>query len=72
MKFHYYQDTDTLYIELMDTPSADTREVAPGILIDLDSNGKLVGIDIDQASNFVNLTKLEAQGLPNARFSVHA
>ncbi len=71
MKFHYYQDTDTLYIELMDTPSADTREVAPGVLMDLDSKGKLVGIDIDHASNFVNLTKLETQGLPNARFSIH-
>lgn len=72
MKFHYYQDTDSLYIELTDKPGVDTREVTPGVVMDLDGEGKLVGIDIDHASNLVNLSQLEAQGLPSTKFSVHA
>ena len=72
LKFHYYPDTDDLYIELSDNPGVDTREVTPGVVMDLDREGKLVGIDIDHASNLVNLSQLEAQGLPNTRFSIQA
>ncbi len=60
MKFHYYAETDSLYIELSKKASADSREVAPGIVVDLDSKGHLVGIDIDHASQTVDLSRLEA------------
>lgn len=64
MKFHYYPETDSLYISLIDTPSADSQEVAEGIVLDFDNQGKLVGIDIDHASQVVDLSRLEAQSLP--------
>src|SRR5438093_1061809 len=32
MKFHYYRDTDSLYIELSDKVGADSQEVAPGVV----------------------------------------
>ncbi len=54
MKFRYYVDTDSLYIDLSEKPSVDSREVAPGIVLDFDAEGRLVGIDIDQASKVVN------------------
>jgi uncharacterized protein YuzE len=50
MKLHYYHETDSLYIDLADRPSAESREVAPGVVLDFDASGVLVGIDIDQAS----------------------
>jgi uncharacterized protein YuzE len=31
MKFNYYPDTDSLYIDLSSTPSADSQEIAPGV-----------------------------------------
>ena len=43
-------EADSLYIDLADRPSADSREVAPGVVLDFDENGHLVGIDIDHAS----------------------
>ncbi len=70
MKFHYYPDTDSLYIDLAERPSADSREVAPGVVLDFDEDGLLVGIDIDRASKTVNLSRLEAESLPVSTVSV--
>lgn len=55
MKLYYYTDTDSLYIDLADRPGVDSMEVAPGIVLDLDEAGSLVGIDIDHASEQVDL-----------------
>lgn len=70
MKFHYYPETDSLYIELSQKVSADSREVAPGVVLDFDAEGHLVGIDIDHASQIVDLSRLEAEALPVQNVSV--
>ena len=64
MKFHYYPETDSLYIDLSEKPSADSREIAPGVVLDFDAEGQLVGIDIDHASKVANLSRLEVESLP--------
>jgi uncharacterized protein YuzE len=64
MKFHYYPDTDSLYIDLSEKKSVDSKEVAPGVVLDFDEQGQLVGIDIDHASKVVNLKRIEAEALP--------
>jgi uncharacterized protein YuzE len=70
MKFHYYPETDSLYIDLSEKASVDSREVAPGVVLDFDGEGHLVGIDIDQASKTVTLSRLEAESLPVGRVSL--
>ena len=72
MKFHYYPDTDSLYIDLAERVGADSQEVAPGVVLDFDAEGKLVGIDIDHASSVVNLSRLEAESLPVSDIAVSA
>jgi len=64
MKVHYFQETDSLYIDLCPKGGVNSREVAPGVVLDLDSAGQVVGIDIDHASKIVDLSKLEAEALP--------
>ena len=64
MKLHYYPETDSLYIELKAAPGAETREVVPGLNVDLDAAGEVVGFDIDGASRRLDLTKLETIALP--------
>jgi uncharacterized protein YuzE len=64
MKLHYYPDTDSLYIELRSEAGAETREVAAGILVDLDAAGAVVGFDIDHASKHLDLSTLETVALP--------
>lgn len=53
MKFHYYRETDSLYIDLSEKTSVDSQEITPGIVLDFDDSGKLVGIDIQNASENV-------------------
>jgi uncharacterized protein YuzE len=64
MKLNYYAETDSLYIDLSDRASADSKEVAPGVVLDFDDAGTLVGIDIDHASKVLDLTKLETNSVP--------
>lgn len=64
MKISYYPDTDSLYIDLSEQPSAESREISEGIVLDYDSEGRLVGIDIDNASKKVELKKLTLNKLP--------
>jgi uncharacterized protein YuzE len=64
MKLYYYPETDSLYIELRDTPAAETREIAGGLNADFDAAGDVVGFDIDGASGKLDLGTLEAAGLP--------
>jgi uncharacterized protein YuzE len=64
MKISYYPDMDSLYIDLSERPSAESREISEGVVLDYDAHGRLVGIDIDNASNQVELTKLTLNKLP--------
>jgi len=50
VKLHYYPETDSLYVDLNSRPSADSREIAEGLVIDFGTEGNIVGIDIDHAS----------------------
>lgn len=64
MKLRCYADTDSLYIDLADRPSADSREVTPGVVLDFDAAGALVGIDIDRASRHLDLSGLSSGSVP--------
>lgn len=64
MKLNYYSDTDSLYIDLSERPSAESREISQGIVLDYDAEGNLVGIDIDNASRKVDLKMLTINKLP--------
>jgi uncharacterized protein YuzE len=64
MKLKYYADTDSLYIDLSEKPSAESQEVAPGIVVDFDEENNIVGLDIDHASKILNLSELEITSLP--------
>jgi len=64
MKLNYHPETDSLYIDLAERPSAESREISEGVVLDYDVDGKLVGIDIDNASNKVELERLVLSKLP--------
>ena len=64
MRLNYYPDTDSLYINLSDQSSVESQEISEGILLDYDAEGRLVGIDIDNASHKVDMEKLILSQLP--------
>jgi uncharacterized protein YuzE len=50
MKLTYFQDTDTLYIELRPNASFETRDIDEDTLIDVDEEGHICGITLEHAS----------------------
>lgn len=64
MKLHYYSDTDSLYIDLASRASVDSEEVREGLVIDFDADGNVVGIDIQHASEHLDLSSVETHSLP--------
>jgi len=58
LKIEYDPDTDSLYIKLRSDPAQESQEVEPGIVFDFDGHGKVIGIDIEHASNFTDVTNL--------------
>ncbi|MHC4118497.1 MAG: DUF2283 domain-containing protein [Planctomycetota bacterium] len=72
MKLNYYPDTDSLYIDLAERSSAESREVSDGVVLDYDSEGNIVGIDIDNASKKLELKTLVLSKLPTEIQSLSA
>jgi uncharacterized protein YuzE len=64
VKLRYYKDTDSLYIDLSSRLSADSEEIADGLVVDYDELGRIVGIDIQHASERLDLSSVETEHLP--------
>jgi len=64
MIFEYYPDTDMLYIKLVEGVSSESEEVASGIVLDFDEHNRVIGIEIEDASKFIDLSRLELKALP--------
>ncbi len=64
LTLHYSKETDSLYIDLSAAISSDSQEIADGLMIDFDDAGRVVGIDIQHASERIDLTELRAEHLP--------
>ena len=43
MKLDYYPETDSLYIDLLDRESSESRVISEGVVLDYDADGNLVG-----------------------------
>lgn len=66
MKLHYYAETDSLYIDLAAGSSVDSREISDDLVVDYGENGQIVGLDIQNASKSMDLSKIETVHLPLA------
>jgi len=64
MKLAYYADTDSLYVEFTERPSVESTEIAAGVVVDFDGQGRVVGIDIDNARNKVDLDRVVVSAVP--------
>jgi len=64
MRLSYDPETDSLYIHLNEIPSKDSDEVAEGVVLDFGESGKLVGIDVQHASQNADITRLMLSKLP--------
>ena len=58
MRVRYFEDTDTLYIELRDSAVAETRDLDENTLIDVDEQGCMVAITIEHAKDRAELANV--------------
>lgn len=72
MKINYYPETDSMSIYLSSKSSIESKEISEGIVLDYDKDGKLVGIDIDNASLKMDLTELILNRLPTKTQKISA
>jgi len=72
MRIAYYPDTDSMYIDLSEKPSADIKEISPGVVLDYDADGNIAGIDIDNASRKLNLKELVLSKVPIDKHTIAA
>lgn len=66
MKVTYDKETDTLTIRFSENPIVESDEEKPGIIIDFDEEGNMVGIEVLDASRRVKEpASVEFQLLPS-------
>ena len=64
MVFEYYSDTDMLNIKLAEGITVESEEVAPGVVLDFDEDNRFIGVEVEDASKTVDLSRLELRALP--------
>ncbi len=57
MKVTYDQEVDVLTIQLSNTPVEESDQDKPGVILDYDKAGKIVGIEILNASKQIENPK---------------
>jgi uncharacterized protein YuzE len=72
MKLNYYPDTDSLYIDMSEKPSVESKVISDGVVLDYGKDGNLVGIDLDNASRIVDLKQLVLNRLPMLKETIVA
>jgi len=55
MKLHYYEEPDSLYIDLSASPSVDSRGISDDLVVDYHEDGRIVGLDIQHASSCLDM-----------------
>jgi uncharacterized protein YuzE len=50
MKIEYDPEVDALYVRLTDNKIIESEQVQPGIVLDFDANGKVVAVEVLNAS----------------------
>jgi len=67
MNITYDKEADALYIQLKESPVSESLEVADGVIIDLDVDKKIIGIEIIYVSSRITpeeLSRINIQNLP--------
>jgi len=53
-----------LYIKLAEGVSTESEEIAPGVVVDFDDHHRVIGVETEDASKVVDLSRLELRALP--------
>ena len=69
-KMNYFSDEDVLHILIEEGRESECRELAPNITAELNERGELMGIEILNASEFIQNIVLEQAGLKDLKMAI--
>lgn len=69
-KIYYDKKTDVLWLMIKTGPEDKHQEVAPGISVELDKNGQLLGIEILNASKILGPKLTDKSAAKTTRESI--
>lgn len=69
MIFNYDKVTDSLYINLIDIPGTDSREIAPDYIVDTDYHGNIVGIEVLKVKEKLDFNQFIFNHIPSNNIS---
>ncbi len=58
MKLTVDREADALYLDLDEAPASESEEISPGVILDYNAEGKVVGIEMLYLSKRVSPEKL--------------
>ncbi|NDC75270.1 DUF2283 domain-containing protein [bacterium] len=58
MKLTVDREADALYLDLDEAPAAESQEISPGVILDYNAEGKVVGIEMLYLSKRVSAEKI--------------
>ena len=64
MRLHVDKEADALYLRLDDAAVVESEEVSPGVVLDFDRQGQVIGIEmlnLSRRSSRLNLSELQFQ-----------
>lgn len=64
MNIAYFRDPDTLYIELLPESADHSWEAHPGINLNIAADGRIVGIEIENAGDRMDMSVLRVGNFP--------
>ena len=64
LKIKYFQDTDTLYIELRAAEVTETRDLDDATVIDLDAEGHICAITLEHARERGEFSSFSFEQIP--------
>lgn len=64
MRVKYFADTDTTLLEFSTNQPVETRELNENIYLDLDSQGRVVSMTIEHASQSTDVEEFIYQRMP--------
>ncbi len=65
MKIEYSKKVDALYVQFREVSVAKSKEIEEGVVVDLDKNGHIVGIEILDASERLSVEDLANVSIEN-------
>jgi|WetSurMetagenome_2_1015567.scaffolds.fasta_scaffold07458_5 uncharacterized protein YuzE len=59
MKIHFDEQTQAIYIRLVDSKIVDSEQVRAGVILDFNAEGQVVGMEFLKVKDYIPLAQLK-------------